>query len=128
MSDIRLKKITVEPSQILTIQRGNINVTNTTISSNRLNGSFVINGGIGINCIYDSVSSTSGGALTVGGGLSVYNQTFLGNNLIIDNNSATLSVNGINTNRLFLDSVSNKYFYRAPTRTTPHRHWWLCCH
>jgi hypothetical protein len=114
MSDIRLKKITVEPSQVLTIQRGNISVTNTTISSNRLNGSFVINGGIGINCTYDSVSSTSGGALTVGGGLSVHNQTFLGNNLIIDNNSATLSVNGINTNRLFLDSVSNKYFYISP--------------
>jgi hypothetical protein len=114
MSDIRLKKITVEPSQILTIQQGNIYVTNTTISTNRLNGSLIINGGIGINCTYNSVSSTSGGALTVGGGLSVYNETFLGNNLIMDNNSSTLSINGINTNRLFLDSVSNKYFYISP--------------
>ena len=114
MSSIRLKNITVEPLQILTIQRGNINIDNSTISSNRLNGSLVINGGIGINCTYDSISSTSGGALTIGGGLSVHNQTFLGNNLVIDNNSATLSVNGINTNRLFLDSVSNKYFYISP--------------
>lgn len=114
MSDIRLKNITVEPSQVLTIQRGNISVTNTTVSINRLNGSLVINGGIGINCTYDSISSTSGGALTVGGGLSVYNQTFLGNNFIMDNNNATLSINGISTNRLFLDSVSNKYFYISP--------------
>lgn len=114
MSDIRLKKITVEPSQVLTIQRGNINITNTTISSNRLNGSLITYGGIGINCTYDSVSSTSGGALTIGGGLAVNNQTFLGNNLIIDNNSASFTVNGINTNRLFLDSVSNKYFYISP--------------
>jgi hypothetical protein len=114
MSDIRLKKITVEPSQILTIQRGNISVTNTTVSSNRLNGSLIINGGIGINCTYDSISSTSGGALTVGGGLSVYNQAYFGNNVIMDNNAATLSINGITNNRLFLDSVSNKYFYISP--------------
>jgi hypothetical protein len=114
MSDIRLKKITIEPSQILTIQRGNINVTNTTISINRLNGAFVINGGIGINCTYDSISSTSGGALTIGGGLSVQNKTYLGNNLIMDNNNAILSINGISTNRLFLDSISNKYFYISP--------------
>ena len=114
MSDIRLKKITVEPSQTLIIQRGNVDVTNTTISSNRLNGALILNGGLGINCTYDSISSTSGGALTIGGGLAVYNKTYLGNNLIIDNNSATLSINGISTNRLFLDSVSNKYFYISP--------------
>ena len=113
-ANIRLGKITVEPTQVLIIQRGNINITNTTVSSNRLNGSIVVNGGIGINCTYDSISSTSGGALTVGGGLSVYNQTYLGNNLIMDNNSSTLSINGISTNRLFLDSVSNKYFYISP--------------
>lgn len=114
MSDIRLKKITVEPSQILTIQRGNISVTNTTVSSNRLNGSLTINGGIGINCTYDSISSTSGGALTVGGGLSVYNKTYLGNNVVMDNNAAIFAINGITNDRLFLDSVSNKYFYISP--------------
>ena len=114
MSDIRLKKITVEPNNVLTIQRGDITITNTTISSNRINGSLVINGGIGINCTYDSISSTSGGALTVGGGLSVYNKSYFGNNIILDNNAATLAINGITTNRLFLDSVSNKYFYISP--------------
>lgn len=114
MSDIRLKKITVEPTQVLTIQKGNINITNTTVSTSRINGALIIDGGIGINCTYDSVSSTNGGAVTIGGGLSVYNRTFLGNNLIMDNNSSTISVNGISTNRLFLDSVSNKYFYISP--------------
>ena len=114
MSDIRLKKITVEPSQILTIQRGDINVTNSTISTNRLNGAFIVDGGIGINCTYNSVSSTSGGALTVGGGLSVHKRSFFGNDMIMDNNTSTLSINGINTNRLFMDTITNKYFYISP--------------
>ena len=114
MSDIRLKKITVEPSQTLVIQRGNSNITNTTISINRATGSLIINGGVGINCTYDSISSTSGGALTIGGGLAVSNQTFLGNNLIMDNNTSTVSINGITYNRLFLDTVNNKYFYISP--------------
>ena len=118
MGDIRLKKITVEPSQVLTIQSGNVNITNTNISSSRLTGAFIIDGGVGINCTYNSVSSTSGGALTVGGGLSVYNETFLGNNLIMDNNSSTLSVNGISIPRLFVDSVINKYMYISPDGIT----------
>lgn len=114
MSDIRLKKITVEPSQVLTIQRGDINVTNTTISTNRLNGAVIIDGGLGINSTYDSSSSTSGGALTIGGGLAVHNRTFFGNDVTLDNNASTLSLNGININRLFVDSVSNKYLYLSP--------------
>lgn len=114
MADIRLKKITIEPSQTLTIQNGNINVSNTTVSTSRFNGSLIVNGGIGINCTYDSTSSTNGGALTIGGGLSVWSKTFLGNNLIMDNSDSTLSINGIGIPRLFLDSVSNKNFYISP--------------
>lgn len=114
MADIRLKKITVEPSQTLIIQNGNINISNTNISNSRFNGSLIINGGLGINCTYDSTSSTNGGALTIGGGLSVWSQTFLGNNLIMDNSDSTLSINGLGIPRLFLDSVSNKYFYISP--------------
>jgi len=114
MSDIRLKKITIEPSQSLIIQNGNVNISNTTISNNRLNGALVIKGGVSINNTYDSISSTSGGALTIGGGLAVHSQTFLGNNLILDSNTGVLSVNGISTNRLFLDTVTNKNFYITP--------------
>lgn len=118
MSDIRIKTITVEstilnPSGYLKIQNGNVLITNTSISTNILNGSMVIDGGIGINCTYDAISSTSGGALTIGGGLSVHNQTFLGNNLIMDNSTSTINVNGILDYRLFLDSINNKHFYLA---------------
>lgn len=112
MSDIRLKKITAEPNNgSLIIQNSNVNITDTSISNNILNGALIVNGGIGINCSYDSISSTSGGALSVGGGLSVNKQTYLGNNLILDNNLSTVTINGVTTNRLFLDSVSNKNFY-----------------
>lgn len=114
MSDIRLRKISIEPSQSLIIQNGNVNISNTTISNNRLNGALVINGGISINNTYDSISSTSGGALTIGGGLAVRNQTFLGGNLILDSNTNVLLVNGISSNRLFLDTVINKNFYISP--------------
>jgi len=113
MADIRLKNITIEPSTYLTIKNGNVLITNTTISTNVLNGSLVIDGGIGINSTYDAVSSTSGGALTVGGGLGIHGQMFLGNNLIMDNGTSIISVKGISQNRLFLDTVNNKNFYLA---------------
>ena len=111
MANIRLKTITVEPTNILTIQNGDILITNTTISTNILNGALVIDGGISINNTFDSVSSTSGGAMTVGGGLGIHGQTYLGNNLILDNSSSIISVKGISQNRLFLDTVNNKNFY-----------------
>ena len=118
MSDIRLKTITIESVSLntlsnLTIQNGNILITNTTVSTNILNGVLVTDGGIGINCTYDSISSTSGGALTIGGGIGIHGQTFLGNNLILDNNTSIISVKGISNYRLFLDTVNNKNFYLA---------------
>lgn len=118
MSDIRLKKITVEPSQTLIVHNGNVNIINTTVSTNRLTGTLIVNGGISINNTYDSISSTSGGALTVGGGLAVYNKTFLGNDVILDSNTSTFSINGISNKRLFLDTVSNKNFYISPDGIT----------
>jgi hypothetical protein len=115
MSNIRLKTITAEPFQgPLVIQQSYVNITDSSESINVLSGSIVTNGGIGINCTYNSVSSTSGGALTIGGGLAVHKQTFLGNNVILDNSSSILSVNGLTNNRLFLDTVINKNFYISP--------------
>jgi len=113
MADIRLKNITVEPSNFLTIKNGNVLITNTTISTNVLNGSLVVDGGMSINCTYDAVSSTSGGALTINGGVGIHGQTYLGNNLILDNNSSIISVKGVLDNRLFLDTITNKNFYLA---------------
>jgi hypothetical protein len=114
MADIRLRKITIEPSETLIMHNGNINITNTSLSNSRLTGALVINGGLAINNTYDSVSSTSGGALTIGGGLAVFNQSFFGNNIILDSNYGTLSVIGISNKRLFLDTITNKNFYVSP--------------
>lgn len=123
MADLRLKTVTIEgvllnPTQELTIKSGDVRVTNTTISTSVLNGSLISNGGISINCTYDAISSTSGGALSVGGGLSVHNQTILGNNLILDSNSSVISVEGISEYRMFLDTINNKNFYISPNGIT----------
>jgi hypothetical protein len=110
MSDIRLRKITIENGPLI-IQYGTINITNTNVSLNKISGALVSDGGIAINCTADSTSSTSGGALTIGGGMSVRSQTFLGDNLTIDNNTSSFIVKGITTNRLSLDSTQ---FYLSP--------------
>ena len=112
MSDIRLRKITIDPNlSNLIIQNGTILITDTTPSNNAISGALVIDGGIGINSSIESISSTSGGGLTIKGGLGVAKNTYLGGNLTLDNNTKTFSVNGITNNRLFLDTISNKNFY-----------------
>ena len=67
MADIRLKKITVEPSSTLIVQNGDVKITSTTSSTNSLNGALMINGGLGINTTMDATSSTSGGGITLNG-------------------------------------------------------------
>jgi hypothetical protein len=115
MSNIRLKTITAEPLLgPLIIKNSYVNITDSRKSSDVLSGAIVIDGGMGINCIYDAVSSKSGGAATIGGGLAVNKQTFLGDNVILDNSSSILSVNGLTNHRLYLDTVTNKNFYVSP--------------
>lgn len=111
MACIRLNTITVDNNSTLHIKNGNVNISNTQPSIDSMSGSLVLNGGLSIFCTSDAISSTSGGAITIGGGLSVKNQTFLGNNLILDNSSSIISVNGIAYPRLFLDSITNKQFF-----------------
>jgi hypothetical protein len=119
MSDIRLKKITVEPSNNpLIIQNGNISITDSTTSVNILTGALNVAGGVAINCSYDSVSSTSGGALSIGGGIAINKKAYLGGNFTLDNSTSTFTINGSVTNRLFLDSSSNKNFYISPDGIT----------
>lgn len=115
MSNIRLKIITVEPSQApLIIQNGNISITDTTVSDNMISGALIVNGGLAIKCTSDSVSSTSGGGLTLGGGLAVTRKSNFGDNITLDNSSSVLQINGITNNRLYLDSIANKNFYISP--------------
>jgi hypothetical protein len=114
MSSVRIKKITVEPNESLTIQDGTVIIKDTSESTSMLNGALNIHGGLGIYCSYDSVSSTSGGALTIGGGLAVNKTTYLGGDVLLDNTSKTFSINGVATERLFMDTILNKNFYISP--------------
>lgn len=115
MSDIRLKKITVEPLQSpLIIQRGDVNITSTTASTSVLNGALVVNGGTSINTTYDSLSSTSGGALTVAGGAGIMKNVYIGKDLTLDSSNGVFSVRGLSNNRFFVDSIANKNVFIAP--------------
>jgi hypothetical protein len=115
MADIRLKKITVEPSQSpLVIQNGDVNITNTTKSLSMLSGALISDGGIAINANYDSISSSAGGALTVGGGVGVMKSIIIGKNLSLDSSNGLIQIGGITENRLFLDTVINKQFWISP--------------
>jgi len=110
MADIRLKKISVENSQLI-IQDGNVSITNTNISDSILNGALISNGGISINCTYNSISSSNGGSFTIGGGAGIMKDLYIGEGLILDSLNSTIKVNGISEYRLFLDNIINKQFY-----------------
>jgi len=109
MSCIRLHAITIDSNDSsLIIENGHINVNDTTISTSALNGCLVLDGGLGINCTVDSISSTSGSALSVGGGASIVGKTYLGSDLTLDSTLSTFVVKGITYPRFLLDTVNNK--------------------
>jgi hypothetical protein len=115
MADIRLKRITVEPLQSpLVIQKGNINITSTNVSESSITGSIIVDGGIGINSSYDSVSCTAGGSLTVGGGASVLKTLQVGKNVVLDSSNGEFHVKGLTIDRFFVDNISNGYISFAP--------------
>jgi hypothetical protein len=113
MSDIRLKKITIETSPLI-IQNGDITILNTTISDSMLNGSLVSNGGISISSTYEASSMSAGGSLTVGGGVGVMKSIYIGKNLNMDTSNGIIVVGGVTENRMYLDNISNKHFYISP--------------
>jgi len=114
MADIRLKTITVEDNDPLIIQKNSISLTYTNPSTDAITGTIVTSGGIGVNCTANSVSSTSGGAVTIAGGMGIKKNTFMGGDVILDNPSSTFAINGILSNRVFVDSTTNKHIYFAP--------------
>jgi hypothetical protein len=115
MSDIRLKRITVEPLQSpLIIQKGDVKITRTTASTSILDGALVVNGGISISTTYDSVSSTSGGAFTIAGGAGIMKNVYMGKDLTLDSSNGVFRVAGLSEPRIFLDSISNKNLSIAP--------------
>lgn len=109
MSCIRLHAITIDSNDSsLIIENGHVNVTDTTISTSALNGCLVLDGGLGINCTVDSISITSGSALSVGGGASILGKTYLGSDLTLDSTLSTFVVKGITYPRFLLDTLNNK--------------------
>jgi hypothetical protein len=111
MENIRLKKITVAPLETLIIHNGNVHLTNTNESSSIVSGAFILNGGVAINSTYDSISSSAGGSLTVGGGVGIMKNLYVGKDLVLDNSNSVFRINGVSENRLFLDNIANKRFY-----------------
>ena len=78
--------------------------TSTTVSTSPSTGSFVINGGLAISNSTDSISTSNGGAMTVGGGVSIGKKLYTGGNIlarnaiIIATNTATAAVSKLPLN------------------------------
>jgi hypothetical protein len=96
MSNIRLKTITIETSNDLTIKNGNTVFLNTTENS------IITNGGVRIANTQDATTLTNG-ALSISGGLSVLKNILLDGSLNLTNTNAQFNIlNKLNiTNSLF---------------------------
>lgn len=96
MSNIRLKTITIETSNDLTIKNGNTVFLNTTENS------ILTNGGVRIANTQDATALTTG-ALSISGGLSILKNTLMDGNLNLTNTNAQFNIiNKLNiTNSLF---------------------------
>jgi hypothetical protein len=115
MTDIRLQNIRVEDASIpLVISKGKVRFDDTTSSVSSSESAVVVQGGVSINSVQDASSSLQGGGLTILGGLSANKQTFLGNNVHLENEFASLKVYGITKERLNVHSVANKKITMAP--------------
>ena len=96
---------------------GFIVVTGTTESSNSTTGTLISYGGISIDCTFDATSVTTGGALTVAGGASIFQDLYVGNNIfgkslsvknVLATNGTIESLIGLNSDYIN-STVSNLY-------------------
>ena len=112
MSDILLRGITVDSGN-LTVRNGTVQVTNTTPST-LLTGSLVVNGGISISTTEDATSISSGGGVTVAGGLSTLKSVIIGSNLDLSSPMGTMAVEGVSERRFFVDTTVQKKITFSP--------------
>ncbi len=103
MSDIRLKTITIDGGS-LNVKKGNVLIENTGGSASKSSGVLVINGGVGINCTENAVNSTNGGSLTIGGGVSVNKDIYIGENMELSSITSGFKVKGITIDRFLITS------------------------
>jgi hypothetical protein len=66
--------------------KGSVNITSTQVSDGPSNGSLITSGGIGVNCTQNATSISSGGALTVAGGVSINKNLYIGGDIFITGN------------------------------------------
>lgn len=78
---------------------GSILFYNNLPSNSLTNSSVIFNGGISINATNNSLSLTSGGALTIAGGISVEKNVFIGGNSLF---SSTLNSNSTTSGALII--------------------------
>lgn len=115
MADIRLKKITVEPSQApLVIHKGNVHVTDTTSSTDSILGALIVNGGISIGATANATSASSGGGITVAGGLGISKNVVVGTDFTQDTSTGVFRVKGLSDDRFMVDSSLNKQITFRP--------------
>ena len=78
---------------ILTINSliGNINFNNTFVSTSYSMGTIYISGGMGIECSTPASSQTSGGGLSVAGGLALGKNAMIGGNVTIYDSTSSIS-------------------------------------
>ena len=103
MADIRLKKITIESNNPLTIQNGSVLIIDTTNSLNSNTAALIVNGGISIRSTSQAISSTSGGALTILGGAAI-NTIQIGDSFTQDTSVGIFRIKGITYDRVFVDT------------------------
>ena len=113
MSDIRLKQITIDPGT-LDIKEGTVYIYDTTISSSALTGSVVTLGGISIASTNPATFPTSGGALTVKGGIAVGKNFIIDGDILQENTESALTLEGTSVPRLFVDTETNAQITLAP--------------
>ncbi len=114
MSSIRLKNITVEPLEILSIDGGDILINSTTDSQDLITASLVLSGGISINATEDSTGLTTGGAITSAGGLTVLKRSNFGSDVNILGLTSVFSIEGTSIPRFFVDDIFNKSITISP--------------
>jgi len=92
---------------------GNMYITDITPSLNSTTASVIMNGGLSINNTTNAVSMTSGGALTIEGGLAVKKDVYIGGSLDLNSNiitNVTAPTNLLDVaNKYYVDSKFNEY-------------------
>lgn len=71
---------------------GNLNFNNTNVSTSYSTGTFFLAGGLGIECSIPASSITSGGAISIAGGMALGKNAFIGGDLTVISSSPSTSV------------------------------------